>query len=165
MYPEKPKPPTLGIIAVGIGGASVLMPYFAAVFFVPAAIICGAVTYWRGYHRWGGAAIVLGLIGLAGVIYTSNQIANIAKTVASQQSAVDPWPVVTKAEYDQIRVGMYYGDVLSIIGSQGEELSRSDLAGYTTVMYSWTNKDGSNSNMNAMFQNYKLVTKAQLGLP
>ncbi len=161
MYPEKPKPPTLGIIAVGIGGASVLMPYFAAVFFVPAAIICGAVTYWQGYPRWGGAAIVLGLVGLAGVIYTSSQITNIARTVTAQ-SAIDPFPKVTMAEYEQIKEGMWYGTALGIIGSPAEEISRSDIAGYKTVMYSWANTDG--TNMTAMFQNDKLVTKAQFGL-
>lgn len=74
-----------------------------------------------------------------------------------------PAPVVTKAEYDQLREGMALEDVQRIIGASGEEQSRSDLAGITTVMYSWMNSNG--SNMNAMFQNNKLITKAQFGLP
>lgn len=52
--------------------------------------------------------------------------------------------------------------VSGMIGSPGEEAARSSLAGYTTVMYSWKNANG--SNMNAMFQNDRLVTKAQFGL-
>jgi heme exporter protein D len=71
-------------------------------------------------------------------------------------------PVVTKADYDAIAPGMTYARVSGMIGSAGEELSRVDLAGHTTIMYSWKNANG--SNMNAMFQNDRLVTKAQFGL-
>ncbi|MCL4837057.1 MAG: zinc-ribbon domain-containing protein [Thermoanaerobaculia bacterium] len=74
----------------------------------------------------------------------------------------DP-PVVTRAEYDQLREGMTYEEAVRIVGARGDEQSRSDLAGLTTVMYSWMNDNG--SNMNAMFQNNRLVTKAQFGLP
>jgi hypothetical protein len=35
--------------------------------------------------------------------------------------------------------------------------------GYVSVMYIWKNSDG--SNMNALFQNGKLLNKAQFGLP
>ena len=72
-------------------------------------------------------------------------------------------PVVTKADYDRIADGMSYSTVRGIIGAAGEEQGRSDLGGVTTVMYSWMNANG--SNMNAMFQSDKLVTKAQFGLP
>jgi hypothetical protein len=48
------------------------------------------------------------------------------------------------------------------IGEAGTEISRSELAGISTVMYSWQNPGG--ANMNAMFQNGSLVTKAQFGL-
>jgi hypothetical protein len=74
-----------------------------------------------------------------------------------------PPPVVSKAKYDSISEGMSYEQVKGIIGASGEELSRSDLAGIKTVMYQWMNPNG--SNMNAMFQNGKLIQKAQFGLP
>ena len=77
--------------------------------------------------------------------------------------------VVTKADYNQIRNGMSYREVVGIIGSQGEELSSNRMEGVPgvmdsieTTMYMWQNSDG--SNMNAMFQNDKLVQKAQAGL-
>jgi hypothetical protein len=70
--------------------------------------------------------------------------------------------VVTLANYMQIENGMTYEQVKGIIGIAGEEISSSNLAGYSTVMYSWKNRNG--SNMNAMFQNDLLVTKAQFGL-
>jgi hypothetical protein len=56
---------------------------------------------------------------------------------------------------------MSYQQVVGIMGAQGQELSRSTIAGYTTIMYMWQNADG--SNMNAMFQSDKLIQKAQLG--
>lgn len=83
--------------------------------------------------------------------------------VAPQVPVLQDPPVVTRAEYDQLREGMTYEEAVRIIGVRGDEQSRSDLAGITTVMYSWMNDNG--SNMNAIFQNNKLVTKAQFGLP
>ena len=70
--------------------------------------------------------------------------------------------VVTMAEYSRIQDGMSYEQARGIIGATGEEQSRSEIAGFTTVMYSWMNSNG--SNMNAMFQNDALVQKAQFGL-
>jgi hypothetical protein len=69
---------------------------------------------------------------------------------------------ITLAAYMQIQSGMTYEQVQEIIGTDGVEISRSNIAGYSTVMYSWKSWNG--SNMNAMFQNDQLVTKAQFGL-
>jgi hypothetical protein len=71
-------------------------------------------------------------------------------------------PIVTLAAFQDIRAGMSLGMVRTIIGLDGVVVSRSDLAGHTTIMYSWTNSNG--SNMNAMFRDDALVTKAQFGL-
>jgi hypothetical protein len=77
--------------------------------------------------------------------------------------------VVTKAHYDRIQKGMSYRQVVAVIGAEGEEVSRNELEGVPgvmesveTVMYQWQNGNG--SNMNAMFQNDKLMQKAQFGL-
>ena len=69
---------------------------------------------------------------------------------------------LTAAAYNRIQTGMTYRDVTQIIGRSGQESSRVDLGGITTVMYMWQNTDG--SNMNATFQDGKLVLKAQFGL-
>ena len=69
---------------------------------------------------------------------------------------------LTYANYLRLRDGMSYSEAVEILGSAGEEVSRSEIAGYTTVMYQWKRWTG--ANMNAMFQNGKLVTKAQFGL-
>lgn len=42
-------------------------------------------------------------------------------------------------------------------------MSSSEMAGYKTVMLMWTGTS-MGANMNAMFQNDKLVSKAQFGL-
>ncbi len=154
---------TLGIAAVVLGLGALVMPYFAAVFLVPAAFICGLVAFRRGHRGLGGAGVVLAIIGLLSVIYVSQEINRIAQDPFGPSSIgrSEP-PVVTLAEYEQIREEMTYEQVRSIIGDPGEELSRSDIAGYTTVMFSWSNPNG--SNMNAMFQNGSLVNKAQFGL-
>lgn len=80
---------------------------------------------------------------------------------ASSESSSSVW-TVTAANYEDLKTGMTYEDAQKIIGSPGEELSSSELSGQKTVMIAWKNWDG--SNMNAMFQNNRLVTKAQFGL-
>jgi hypothetical protein len=71
-------------------------------------------------------------------------------------------PIVNLAAFQEIKAGMSYGMVNTIIGTDGVAISRSDLAGHTTIMYSWKNSNG--SNMNATFRDDSLVTKAQFGL-
>ena len=69
---------------------------------------------------------------------------------------------LTLATYNRLQAGMTYEQVREILGSSGTEMSRLELAGITTVMYQWTRFGG--ANMNAMFQNGQLVSKAQFGL-
>lgn len=70
----KAKSSVIGIVAVGLGLASTVMPYFAAVFFVPAAFICGAIAFRQGDRKFGGIAVVLAIVGVIGIISVSNQI-------------------------------------------------------------------------------------------
>jgi hypothetical protein len=71
---------------------------------------------------------------------------------------------VNMANYLKLQNGMTYQQAVSLLGREGEEMSSSDIAGYTTIMYKWDGDSGIGSNMNAMFQNGKLTTKAQFGL-
>ena len=77
--------------------------------------------------------------------------------------------VVSKDKFSAIHEGMTYREVVTIIGTEGEELSSNKMEGVpgvmpsvSTKMYTWQNGDG--SIMNAMFQNDKLIQKAQFGL-
>jgi hypothetical protein len=70
---------------------------------------------------------------------------------------------VTMEKYSRVEPGMTYDQVVKILGQPDQELSRSEMAGITTVMYMW-NGTSVGGNMNAMFQSGKLVNKAQFGL-
>ena len=85
---------------------------------------------------------------------------DVLQGVAEQSAARN----VSLAEFQQIQSGMTYAQVVSIIGFEGTESSRSDLGGTSTVMYEWVNSGFSGANMNAMFQDGRLVSKAQAGL-
>ena len=72
-------------------------------------------------------------------------------------------PGVSLANFNRLQTGMTYQEVVSILGSRGELISSSELAGTKTEMYQW---EGTSlgANMNAMFQDGKLISKAQFGL-
>ncbi len=73
---------------------------------------------------------------------------------------------VTIDDFYAIHEGMTYDEVVEVIGFRGEEVSRASFGGITTVMVAWTNDWAflDASNMNATFQNGRLIAKAQLGL-
>jgi hypothetical protein len=66
----------MGIAALVLGLASIIMPYFAAVFLVPAALVTGIIAFRRGQRRLGGAAIGLAILGIVGIISVSNKISS-----------------------------------------------------------------------------------------
>jgi hypothetical protein len=70
-----------------------------------------------------------------------------------------PWTLAL-SNYYRLQTGMSYEQACDILSKSGTEISRSEMAGYVTVMYSWKG-DGV---ANAMFQNGKLISKAQFGL-
>jgi hypothetical protein len=71
---------------------------------------------------------------------------------------------VTAENYLRLRDGMTYEQVVEILGRAGTEISSSNIANISTVMYSWQGNGGLGANMNAMFQNGRLTMKAQFGL-
>ncbi len=77
-----------------------------------------------------------------------------------------PSPVAVKgvniASFKRIKTGMSYAEVVEILGKEGEEMSSGGDGAFKTVMYKWDG--GFMANMNAMFQDDKLISKAQLGL-
>lgn len=93
----------------------------------------------------------------------SATIARAPQTITPQvQSDNAPISGVTMANYGRIQTGMTYTQVVQILGKSGTELSSNEIAGYRTVMYQWQG-DGI-ANMNVMFQNGKVIQKAQFGL-
>jgi hypothetical protein len=114
--------------------------------------------------------VVVGIALLASLGRSIDQTYGPSEPSALSPSKVPPQPErrsffeppVTLAEYSALTEGMSYEQAVRIIGESGTEVSRSEIAGFSTVMYSWQNPGG--ANMNAMFQNGSLVTKAQFGL-
>jgi hypothetical protein len=153
----------MGFVASVLGVASLLMPYFAAVFFVPAAFICGVLALVRKEKRWvavvGLAFSVLGFIGIFGV---SQEITRGLSGGSMPESPFGATAIITKSKYDQIANGMTYQKVVDIIGNPGTEVSRTEIAGMTAATYSWQNSNG--SNMILLFQEDRLTSKAQFGL-
>lgn len=70
--------------------------------------------------------------------------------------------VVSLQEYKKMKTGMSYSDVYDILDGPGQERSSSNIGGIVTISYQWSNEDG--SNVLAIFQNDRLVQKAQAGL-
>ncbi|UED72101.1 DUF3862 domain-containing protein [Brevibacillus sp. HD3.3A] len=75
-------------------------------------------------------------------------------------------PTISKAEFDKLKNGMTYEQVVEIVGGPGEMMSEVGSAGdqFHTVMYTWEGEGSIGANANAMFQGGKLNSKAQLGL-
>jgi hypothetical protein len=106
--------------------------------------------------------VVLAAIGSNAPRTNSPTAAEEPSSTASQTSGSFSLKKITAEEYAQLHDGMSYSEAASIIGDPGEEVSRSNVAGYVTVAYSWKNYDGSNANV--IFQNDRLVSKAEFGL-
>jgi hypothetical protein len=100
---------------------------------------------------WNGAGCISQTVraGVPAAIRTLNQ-------ETARQS------VISKNMYDAVAIGLTAANVEAILGRAGEELSRSEIADITTAMYVWQNRDG--GNMNVLFQNGRVVSKAQFGL-
>jgi len=79
-------------------------------------------------------------------------------------SAIFRTSKVTMENYTRLMTGMSYAQVVEILGAPGTELSRSSLGGVTTELYQWEGTGSLGANMNAMFQNDRLISKAQFGL-
>lgn len=69
---------------------------------------------------------------------------------------------LTLKKFNQLKTDMSYKEVVQILGTKGEVMSESEVAGIKTVLYTWDGSFG--ANMNATFQNDKLISKAQVGL-
>ncbi|WP_367340838.1 hypothetical protein, partial [Aminivibrio sp.] len=151
---------SISIIALVLGVMGLFVPFIAGIFIVPVALALGCVSVHKK-EKYGKVTVVLALIGIVGLVVVSSELMTIFKDPFAPNfltSSSSESQLVTMSEYNQIYDGMTYGDVVRIIGSRGEELSRSSTAGYTITMYAWSNKNG--SNMTAMFENGKLTTKS-----
>ena len=100
------------------------------------------------------------------VLLTIGVIVSVVRNRTSRQEYVAVAETVnqqiTLGQFLNLRDGITYREAVKVLGKAGTEISRSSIGGHLTVMYQWQNNNF--SNMNAMFQNDKLITKAQFGL-
>lgn len=73
---------------------------------------------------------------------------------------------ISMSEFNQIKTGMSYSEVVNIIGTGGELMSEVDIgySEYATRIYTWKGNGTAGSNANVTFQGGKVVSKAQIGL-
>lgn len=116
----------------------------------------------RRHLNYGCLAILILMGAFAFWSSISGPTVNAPASRATNPTSISPGAGLSMDNFNRIQTGMTYSQVVAILGSDGEEISRSDLAGYTTVMYMWKRWTG--ANMNATFQNGRLVSKAQMGL-
>ncbi|WP_212566909.1 hypothetical protein [Aromatoleum tolulyticum] len=80
-----PKPEIIinyfGVFSLGLGAASIVVPYFAAVFFVPVALICGFVSIWQKKKLLGVIGIVLSIVGIVRIVDISNELHEAQRNV------------------------------------------------------------------------------------
>lgn len=116
---------------------------------------------WKKWWVWVLGLIILGAIASV----ASGGGGTVAPTTAVTQPATRPTAAasgLTMTKFKVVKSGMSLTQVQKILGSEGTEQSSVDIAGTHTVMQMWANDDG--ANMNATFQNDKLMSKAQFGL-
>lgn len=118
------------------------------------------------------SAFVKAVVVALPLVVIINMVKSTMPTTTQPATAVIPSaPVETEAprptgislaQYGELQTGSSYRQAVALLGAEGTEMSSNDLGGTHTVMYQW--KAGSMANMNAIFQNDKLVSKAQFGL-
>jgi hypothetical protein len=117
---------------------------------------------------WSLIGIIGAPISLAPIIGSMNNNTSTGNNSQNNTELSTPKPEdttgVNMVNYSKLQTGMSYEEVVSILGSNGEEMSSNDIAGYKSVMYKWDGDGSFGANLNAMFQNGKLIQKAQYGL-
>ena len=93
---------------------------------------------------------------------TKESLAALEKTKAETAQILGNASAITNADFVEVTTGWDYDRVKSTFRSEGKEVSRVELGGISTVVYQWTNVDGSNAIIT--FQDGKVVSKAMAGL-
>jgi hypothetical protein len=97
------------------------------------------------------------------------QAAAALKAMADQQRAqalAQDASGISADEFAQIKTGMTQAQVEAIVGTSGDVMSETDIAGYKGLVLSFKGEDGTSLGANAVvqFQNGRLILKSQFGL-
>lgn len=97
--------PTLGIVAIVLCLASFVLPGGAAILSIAAAVVCGAVAYYRGQKALGGVSVLLALaLGLLIVFAATPDDARLASVRTDLRNAMTAQEAFFS---DSMRYGTY----------------------------------------------------------
>ena len=71
---------------------------------------------------------------------------------------------VSVAQFAQLHVGMTYAEAIAVIGCAGDVMVDQSAGQPPTMMYGWQGHGIPGANMNAMFQDGRLIMKRQFGI-
>lgn len=113
---------------------------------------------------FGGSLINTGIVLIIAAAMAGPSLGESAEAWSGPPPAVASIPpAVTLGEYRRLTYGMPYEHAMAVIGEPGLEVSRVRFGDSTTVVYAWRNPNG--SHMKALFENERLASRAQFGLP
>lgn len=97
--------------------------------------------------------------GIAQVMFMDDKVVNKTQIGIGGDSAA----AVTADQYEQVKEGMSYEDVVGIMGGEGQLISDTSMAGQSLQIYTW---DGEmwGSNCTISFSNGVVDGKSQIGL-
>ena len=91
-----------------------------------------------------------------------------ALTFLFASAAANAQPVtscaVSAGQFAQLRVGMTYAEAIAVIGCAGDVMVDHSAGRPLTMMYGWQGHGIPGANMNAMFQDGRLIMKTQFGI-
>lgn len=104
--------------------------------------------------------VLLVMIGGAFFFFTGTRAPNPTEMIGTMDAIQGG--KLTLAKFNQLQTGMTYDQAVAVIGEQGQEQSRTEMMGISTVSVMWQNPTG--ANVICMFQQGRLNSKAQFGL-
>lgn len=116
------------------------------------------------YKKWWFWLIII----VAIIIVTASSQSSNTKTIEPSSTVTTKNDEkITLEEFNQIKTGMTYDEVVKIIGGEGVVLSESNIGNseqYHTIIYKWEGKGSIGANANITIQGGKVISKAQAGL-
>ena len=109
--------------------------------------------------------LITGITVISISIPTSSGDESSNHSVASQDQENEIKGKVTYENFEKIKTGMTYAEVVEIFGKEGELISEVDIGmdEYSTAIYSWYDDTGI-ANCNVTIQGGKVISKSQIGL-
>ena len=125
----------------------------------------------RKKQKHTGLGIFLLIIGLLmvscsyGSMQNDSDSANQSLSNVQNSEAIESLndEYITLEEFNQIKTGMSYEEVVEIVGSEGTVMSEASVMDSTTTIYSWYADNGI-ANANVTISDGKVMAKAQIGL-